>query len=240
MRTAVQHQVDAPGGPGGGGPASEALSRLRALLETGGYEPGAKLPPERALAAQLGVGRPALREAIKALSILEVLESRRGDGTYLRTREPLEERWPERPQLQTAGFEMLDLLEVRKMIEPRAAWLAAARGTERHLRRIEEARGALEHHDRDWRRVAQLDWELHARIMQAARNPVLELINRTLAPLMLESRRITARTDDRRQMHRDHARIVGAILRGQPDEAERAMLDHLQTVGLDLISEIRR
>jgi DNA-binding FadR family transcriptional regulator len=240
MRTSEQGQgLPSPQPDLGADRASEVLARLRTLIE-GGYQKGMKLPPERALAAQLGVGRPALREAIKALSILDVLESRRGDGTYVKTCEPLERRWPEHVELEPASFSMLDLLEVRKMIEPRAAWLAAARGSERHLRSIEAARRALEANDQDWRRVAALDWELHSTIMQAAQNPVLEFVNRTLAPLMMESRRITARTDDRSRMHVDHARIVTAILRGQSEEAERAMLEHLQTVGLDLISEIRR
>jgi len=220
---------------------SEVLTNLRTLIKTGGFQSGFKLPPERVLAAQLGVGRPALREAIKALSILDVLESRRGDGTYVKSREGLDARWPERVGFEPANFGMLELLEVRKMLEPRAAWMAAARGTERHLREIEAARRTLEDNDQHWRKVAELDWELHSSIIRAAQNPVLELINRTLAPLMMESRYITARSaPDRARMHHDHAVIVAAILRGQSDDAERAMLEHLQTVGLDLISEIRR
>jgi GntR family transcriptional regulator, transcriptional repressor for pyruvate dehydrogenase complex len=220
---------------------SEALARLRALIESSGCQPGSKLPPERVLASQLGVGRPALREAIKALSILDVLESRRGDGTYLKSREPLNARWPAHVDLDQAGFGLLELLEVRKMIEPRAAWLAAARGDERCLQAIEKARRNLEKRDQSWQEVVELDWELHSSIIRAAKNRVLELVNESLTPLMIRSRQITARTTapDRSRMHRDHAAVVSAILRGQPDQAERAMLDHLQTVGLDLIAEVK-
>ncbi|MGB6728705.1 MAG: GntR family transcriptional regulator, partial [Terracidiphilus sp.] len=87
------------------------------------------LPTERALAEKLGVGRPAIRESIKALTILDVLESRRGDGTYLKSLDGLRSGWPAKVELGAREFSMLDLLEVRKMFEPKAAKLAATRAT---------------------------------------------------------------------------------------------------------------
>jgi DNA-binding FadR family transcriptional regulator len=65
---------------------AEVLTQIRKLIENGHFPPGSRLPPERALAAQLGVGRPSLREAIKALNVLEELESRRGAGTFVKAR----------------------------------------------------------------------------------------------------------------------------------------------------------
>lgn len=92
----------------------EVVEQLRSLLQSGDFPPGSKLPPERALAVKLGVGRPALREAIKALSILDLLESRRGAGTFVKAQTGLS-AWPSRPDLDGTNFELLDLLEVRKM-----------------------------------------------------------------------------------------------------------------------------
>ena len=77
--------------------------------------------------SQFGVGRPAVREAVKALSILDVIESRRRDGTYLKSLDGLRKGWPAKVELRSADFSLLDLLEIRKMIEPAAARLAAAR-----------------------------------------------------------------------------------------------------------------
>ena len=216
----------------------QVIERLRALIADGSYEPGSKLPPERELALQLGVGRPAIREAIKALSILDVIESRRGAGTFVRTQESRQAGWPERASLNNTNFGMLELLEVRKMFEPRAAWLAAARANENDLRRIDAARRALEDAGEDWRRIVDLDFELHTAIVCAAGNPVLAWIHRLLMPVMLESRSITARSAaDRSRMHRDHRAIVDGILRREPEAAQQAMLDHIHTIGMDLITE---
>jgi len=78
------------------------------------------LPTERELAAKLGMGPPAIRESIKALTILDVLESRRGDGTYVKPLEGRRKEWPTKLDVSTKDFSVLDLLEVRKMIEPKA------------------------------------------------------------------------------------------------------------------------
>src|ERR1051326_867648 len=75
-------------------PASDVLTKIRGLIEHGQMLPGSKLPPERALAAELGAGRPALREAIKVLNALGVLESRRGSGTFVKAIEPVAEVLP--------------------------------------------------------------------------------------------------------------------------------------------------
>jgi GntR family transcriptional repressor for pyruvate dehydrogenase complex len=223
----------------GASPAN-ALSLLKSFIENGNYAPGMLLPTERALAEKLGVGRPAIRESIKALTILDVLESRRGDGTYLKSLDGLRSGWPTKVELGTRDFSLLDLLEVRKMIEPRAARLAASRATESHLRRIETQRIKVQE-AKDWVAVAEHDLLLHTSIIEAAGNPILTELNSALTRLLHRSRQITgARAPDRTQMLDSHTRIVDAILKGDSDEAEKAMLDHLHRVGLDLISDRKR
>ncbi len=218
----------------------EVLEQLRALLDGGKFAPGSKLPPERTLAVQLGVGRPALREAIKALSILDLLESRRGAGTFVKEQAGRSAQWPQNTDLDGTHFELLELLEVRKMLEPRAAWLAAARAMQNELREIEGARRALEAAGDDWQRIVDLDFELHTAIIRAAGNAVLSWIHQVLTPALLKSRKVTARSaPNRTRMYRDHDAIVEAILKREPDRAEQAMMEHLHTVGMDLISDAR-
>jgi GntR family transcriptional regulator, transcriptional repressor for pyruvate dehydrogenase complex len=198
------------------------------------------LPTERALAAKLGVGRPAIRESIKALTILDVLESRRGDGTYLKSLDGLRSGWPAKVDLSVKDFSMLDLLEVRKMFEPKAAKLAASRATETHLKRIECQRVKVQE-AKDWDTIAEHDFLLHTAIIDAAGNPILSELNSALTRLLQRSRQITgARAPNRSQMLEAHNMIVDAILKGNSDEAESAMLEHLHRVGLDLISERKR
>src|SRR5690606_41971721 len=68
--------------------AEEIIARLLGLIRDRQLQPGDKLPPERELAAMLGVSRPSLREALRALSVMNVLELRQGDGTYVSSLEP--------------------------------------------------------------------------------------------------------------------------------------------------------
>jgi GntR family transcriptional regulator, transcriptional repressor for pyruvate dehydrogenase complex len=217
--------------------ASQVLSKLRALIAEHPYQPGMKLPPERLLAQKWRVGRPAVREAIKALTMLDVLESRRGDGTYVKSLGGLSVGWAAKVEEFKASFDMVELLEVRKMIEPKAAGLSAVRATARQINEIREEILVQERHHDNRHLMARHDFRFHDAIINAAGNHVLADLNRILAPLLLKSRSITAATaPDMIQMIREHWKIFDAIAHGQSDLAERAMLDHLHTVGLDLIS----
>lgn len=224
--------------PSSGG-LPDPLAKLRKLLDEGHFPPGSRLPPERALAAELGVGRPALREAIKGLCALNVLESRRGSGTYVRRQGAMLLHSMLPPD--AARFGLLDLLEARKILEPRAAWLAATRAGEHQLRTIETARQQLELHASDWRLVPKLDSELHLAIVGGAHNPVVEMLCNIIITQTLESRSATAHFAlDAERMRREHGAIVNAIFKRQPDNAEQAMLNHLNSVGLDFISQTSR
>jgi GntR family transcriptional repressor for pyruvate dehydrogenase complex len=213
---------------------------LRQLIQDSNLGPGERLPPERSLAEQLQVGRPAVREGIKALCILDVLESRRGDGTYVKSLKALQADWPASLEVMDTEFNALDLLEVRKMLEPKAARLAATRANETQLRNIEQEHAAIEECQK-WVKIARHDFLLHAAIIEAAGNPILTKLIRALNPLLRQSREVTAsRAPDRTRMLKDHRAIVAAIVRGEAEQAERAMLEHLHNVGLDLISSRSR
>lgn len=219
---------------------SSVITLLRDFIEQGGFEVGMTLPPERVLAERLGVGRPAIREGIKALSILDVIESRRGDGTYIKSLEGLRAGWPATVEIRSTDFNLLDLLEVRKMFEPAAAKLAASRANEDALRRIDTECTRLES-ESDWDSIARHDLALHTAIIEAAGNPVLTELNSALGRLQRKSRQLTgANAPDRDAMVHHHRHIVDAILRGEGEAAERAMLEHLHQVGLDLISNRKR
>ena len=219
---------------------SKAIAMLRDFIEQGGYSPGMVLPAERVLAEKLGVGRPAIREGIKALSILDVIESRRGAGTYIKSLEGLRVGWPASVELRSSDFTLLDLLEVRKMFEPAAARLAAIRAGESHLRRIASECSQIED-AHDWETMAKHDLALHNAIIEAAGNPVLVELNNAIARLQRKSRDVTgASAPNREAMLSGHRHIVDAILRGEGESAEKAMLEHLHQVGLDLISNRKR
>ena len=221
--------------------APDVLGRLRELIEEGRLPPGAKLPPERTLAAELGAGRPALREAIKVLGALGILETRRSSGTFVKAVKRVPEAMPGLAGADNAEFGVLDWIEARKLLEPRVAWLAATRAGEKQLLEIENARQRLEMHYRDWRMVAELDYELHAAIFRGARNPALFQLYRVLMSGILGSRASKVRLPaDVELMRRHHRAIVEAILERQADVAERAMADHIHSEGIEFIREADR
>lgn len=199
------------------------------------------MPPERDLAKKLGVGRPALREAIKALGMLDVLESKRGDGTYIKSLSGLRLGWPVKQIEPAKDFDMIELFEVRKMFEPRAAGLAAARADRAHLADLETELRTQERYIEDHNAFANADFRFHDVIIRATANSILINIAHALNPLLLKSREITVRA----YMHlqevvNQHKTIYEAIRAGQSDLAERAMLEHLLSRSLDLILAPRR
>ena len=219
-------------------PSLEVLGRLREMIDRKRIQPGTRMPSERALALELEVGRPAIREAIKALQILDVLETRRGDGTYVKSLSGLAGSWPSHAQLPAADFDMIELLETRKMFEPKSAALAAARADERQLEAIERELVAQEKDPTDRTVFPRLDFLFHEAIIRAAGNQVLLGVAQSLSPLLMKSRTITGKTTpDLPRIVEQHRIIFEAIKTGDSDLAEHAMRLHLQTVGLDLISQ---
>jgi GntR family transcriptional regulator, transcriptional repressor for pyruvate dehydrogenase complex len=217
--------------------ASEPWESLRKLIERDGYQSGDKLPPEREMALVLGMGRPAIREAIKALSILGVIESRRGKGTFVKSASTMSLNWPEKMSEINPSFDMLQLLEVRKMLEPQAAALCATRGSLEQIGEMERHLLAQEADPGSRQALARSDYLFHDVIIRSAGNAILGDLSRFLSPLLVRSRQITAfSAPDLTRMAREHRAIFEAIRRGQPDLASRAMKEHLETVGLDLIT----
>jgi GntR family transcriptional regulator, transcriptional repressor for pyruvate dehydrogenase complex len=116
-----------------------AILQIKEMIRSGELRPGDRLPPEKELSASLGLSRSSLREAVKALEILRVLDVRRGDGTYVTSLEP-------RLLLESMSFavevhqdtSILDVFAVRRILEPAAAVMATARATPEDVQRLRD------------------------------------------------------------------------------------------------------
>jgi GntR family transcriptional repressor for pyruvate dehydrogenase complex len=159
------------------GTASERVAALihRQIVD-GVLAAGDRLPQERELAAQLGVSRSALREAIRTLAGLGVLETRRSSGTYVTALQP-------RDLLTGMGMaasvlsaeSVTDLAELRRILEPAAAGLAATRATPEDLARLEALHDEMERTS-DPAGFAELDAEFHRVVVAAAGNQVVTAV----------------------------------------------------------------
>src|SRR5882724_12483469 len=132
-------QIDRQGRSRGSGVTHDAIETIRELIASGQWGPGTRLPRESDLAAQLGLSRNSLREAVRALSNARVLEVRQGDGTYVSSLEAadlLEPTLSATYLLQ--GRTVLELFEVRRMLEPEAAAMAARHPNESVLQNLRQ------------------------------------------------------------------------------------------------------
>lgn len=161
----------------------EAIDKIKQMILSGRVRPGEKLPREADLAAELGLSRNSLREAVKALSLINVLDVRQGDGTYATSLAPS-------LLLEALSFivdfhrddTVLEFLEVRRILEPAATALAAIRMPDQD--RIELG-VVLETVDVDTpvEQLVAADLEFHRQIAVGARNSVLaSLVDSMSAP----------------------------------------------------------
>lgn len=211
--------------------SEQIAGRLMSMIREKQLYPGDRLPPERDLAAAMGVSRPSLREALRALSIMGVIENRQGSGTYITSLKP--ELFVEHLDFIFAlnDTTFLDLFEARKILEVGLAALAVQNITPAEVEALEACVTHAAACIQDAEEFLQADLELHELIITAARNNLLSLFMGSINKLNVASRRRTGeRMDTRLQTLEDHRRIVAAIRSGSPQAASQAMRNHLDHV----------
>lgn len=207
-----------------------AIDRIRELIQSGELPPGSRLPPEPRLAAQLGVSRNLMREAVKALVLARVLEIRRGDGTYVTSLEPavLLEGLSSAVEL-LRGDTLLELTEVRRLFEPIATGLAASRISADGLARIEGHLAAMRQARDDVELLNEHDAAFHRAVIAATGN-------QTLASLLegISSRTVRARVwrgmvdgNAAERTVAEHEAIYQALAAGDAALAQAAALMHV-------------
>jgi GntR family transcriptional repressor for pyruvate dehydrogenase complex len=209
--------------------SEEIVEELLSMIKAGEIRPGDRLPPERELASIMKVSRPSLREALRALSIMNVIEIRQGAGTHVTTLKPelLVERLDFAFSLEDSTF--LQLFDARKIVEVGLAGLAAERIQDGEIVSLEAILAKSIDSVDDPDRFLEADVELHRRIADIARNPMLSRFMASLQQLSRASRGRTARLAGVIECAaQDHRAIVKAIVARDPEEARRAMRRHLE------------
>jgi DNA-binding FadR family transcriptional regulator len=202
--------------------------QLRALIESGEYPVGTRLPPERDLAAQLGVSRPSVREALIALEVAGLVEIRVGSGIYART-----------PDTHEAGIVLhneegpFELIRARALIEPEIA-AAAARNLKRsQLDPIRATIGLMEADAAAGRIPTAGDRLFHVRIAEAADNSVLvsvvgQLFDGRSNPLFVKLADYFENPKSWAAAIAEHRKVLDALAARDPDAARDAMRAHMQ------------
>ena len=210
----------------------KAIARIREMIRSGDLPPGARLPSEQQLAADLGLSRNLMREAVKALVAARVLEIRRGDGTYVTSLEPrvLLEGLASAVEL-LRGETLLELTEVRRLFEPIATGLAATRITADGLAEVEKYLDAMRAARDDVTLLTEYDAAFHRAVITATGNETLVSLLEGISARTVRARvwrgLVEENTADRTIA--EHEAIYAALTAGDAALAQATALMHIST-----------
>ena len=209
----------------------QVAEQIQRLITSGALRPGDRLPNERELAAKFGVGRSSLRDAIRTLEVMGIVESRHGSGTVVRDLSTDALVVPLASVLAEKRGLVAELLDVRRMIEPALAARAAANATEEELSRLEDILRRQDEKVRRGEPSIEEDSEFHYAIALAARNSVVLRVLDVLMDLLRESRARSLQVPGRPERScAGHRRILKAIKRRDGPAAEAAVRKHLKEI----------
>lgn len=211
-----------------------AIDAIKRMITSRALGPGDRLPPEKELAETIGVSRNSLREAVKALSVIRVLDVRQGDGTYVTSLEP-------QLLVQSLSF-MLDLheadratqvLDVRRVLEPVAVRRATGRLREDDFAHLDDIMRAIEPGS-SVHELVEADMAFHAFINDRCGNPYLSSLLEGLATATARTRmwRGIAEDDSIERTLREHRQILAALREELPDVAEALAAAHVASIEL--------
>src|SRR5262249_53378671 len=163
------------------------VEQIRALIREGSWAPGDQIPPERELAERFRVSRTSVREALRALEMQGVIESRQGGGTFVRSAEPELLIPPLASVILRGQRELGEVLEVRELLEPGVARCAALRATPEAVQELDAVlvrQRALVEHDEQF---VEQDAAFHAALARAADNRILQNLYALTLELLRES-----------------------------------------------------
>ena len=208
-----------------------AIDKMRQLIADGQLVPGQRLPPEAELADSLGTSRSTVREAVRALVTARVVDVRRGDGTYVTSL---------RPELLLAGIGAaadllqhgftLELVQVRRILEPAATAMAATRITDQTLQELERCLHLMSTAPTQ-EQLVEFDEQFHQLVALAAGNATLASMLLGVSSRTTRSRawRGVIEAGATERTISEHADILAALRARDPSLAEAAALLHVST-----------
>lgn len=211
------------------------VRQIQDLIAEKHLQPGDRLPGERELAEALSVSRASVREALRVLDYIGVMEVRPGEGTFVPVTPPTPLD-PSMYSLLSNRTFLLDLLEARRILEEGIVHLAARNATRDDLDALEEFLAARERGLATGKHDVAGDLAFHAMLAEASGNPVLFSAMRHLNEMWLQAREKTGRkrTSPQKALH-FHRQILAAVRRRQPAAARRALRRHLDDMRTDIM-----
>lgn len=220
--------------------ASEVVRQLIDGVLANRIGAGERLPSERSLAEMLGVGRSVVREALKSLTVLGLIEVRQGDGTYLRGSEAGFLTRAIEWGLLLGAHEAMDLVEARCHLEAIITALAGTRRSDADLEDLYRLMGEMEASKHDNERFVAADMAFHAKVAEASGNSTLQRIMLSIASLLrVWIGRVMQQETNFTPTCEEHRRVLAAIEAGDPEAAQQAAAAHMQRARTRLERSLR-
>jgi GntR family transcriptional repressor for pyruvate dehydrogenase complex len=205
----------------------QVFEQLKEQIFAGKWPAGTKLPSENELSRQLGVSRVSVRAALQMLSALGLLDTRQGEGTYVRELRGDLYFNVLFPLLALSRTNIFDVLEYRKVMDPGAVVIASERATAEDLEELERVYHLMEESKTDYKSFAHADLEFHLSITKATRNPIFIKVNTIIKDVLNASMEGIVRALGIRDGLYYHKKILEALRRKDALEAERLMREHV-------------
>lgn len=213
----------------------EVIQKVRQLIEGDDLGPGDLLPPERQLAEQFKVSRHSLREAIRVLQEQGVLATRQGSGNFIQASSKADLIRALNISAMPSAQKVHDLFQIREIIEPQMARLAASNANSEDRKQIAEIADRLSA-VADFSEGQALDHEFHETIAAATGNQLLHSILQEINKSMLPSASSSKEKKRRKEVsNAGHAAIVEAIEKRDADAAETAMREHIAAIRSEIV-----
>ncbi len=219
--------------------APEMVARqILEKISRGELEPGQRLPSQRDLANALAVGRSSVREAINALVVMGYLEVKHGKGTFVAARLPSEKNAVQKLGSALETGSLVDLMEVRQLLECKSAALAAERADQEQIERLQASLRAMETADTDYKAFLKADLGFHSVLAEAAGNSIIcemmKLITSKVSRQHARLRTGLLSPEYRRRSISTATKVVAAIAAGDQKQARRQMELHLGLIASEL------
>jgi len=209
----------------------EIVVKIKDMFDKGRLKSGDQLPGERELSEVFQVSRSSVREALRTLESQGFLESRQGDGTYIASK-PVESLVsPLASVIFSEKDSQMELFEMRRMIEPQIAYLAAERATQEEIAMMEQALVLQEEAIARGETGTDVDKSFHYIMAKATRNKVLLRLTDSMRDLLAESRDKYLQVEGRpvKSISR-HRQVLDAIKARDGELAAQVMLEHMQDI----------
>ncbi len=209
----------------------DIVKQILDLIEKGRLKKGDQLPTERELTDTFKVSRATVREAIRTLESMRLVESRQGNGTYVLASSEEALVQPLAAALLSEKDTLIDIFSIRRIIEPYIAQLAASYATRDEIKELEEILQEQERALESGANMVRTDSAFHSSLARMTKNRILERLLLAIVDLLAQTREEYLQNEERADSSlRGHQKVLSAIKEGDCAAAKEAMLHHLDSV----------